>query len=141
MIEVYLNFNGQAREAANYYAGVFGAPAPYIMAMGEMPKESPEDELPAGSDNLVAYANVKTFAGDLMLSDDFPGGPQLVPNGAFWIPLSHEDRARLRQVFDALARDGQVLMPLAPTFFNPLYGQVKDRYGFHWMVMVTEDQP
>jgi len=140
MITAYLNFSGKAREAASYYTEVFGAPAPYIMAMTDMPKGSPEDEFPAGSENLVAYANVKTFAGDIMLSDDMPGGPALTPNSSFWICLDYPEEAKVREVFEKLAKDGRVIMALEPTFFNPLYGQLVDKYGYHWMMMLSETE-
>ena len=134
MIEVYLNMNGNAREAANYYAEVFKAPAPYIMNTADMPQED-QSQMPPGAENMVIYANVKTFAGDIMLSDRMPGEASVVPNDSIWINLSHKDHALLRQSFERLARDGMIIMPLEPAFFSPLYGQVRDKYGFSWMVM------
>lgn len=134
MIEVYLNFNGNGREAARYYAEVFGADAPFLMGMEDMPREDQEAMGPGARDMLI-HGNVKTFAGDIMLSDRMPDEPAAQPNDSVWITLSHRDHALLRRSFDRLARDGEVLMPLAPAFFSPLYGQVKDKFGFCWMLM------
>ena len=134
MIEVYLNFNGNAREAANYYAKVFEAPAPYIMNTADMPQED-QAQMPPGAENMVIYANVKTFAGDIMLSDRLPGEAPVLPNDSMWINLSHKDHALLRRSFERLAKDGVIIMPLEPAFFSPLYGQVRDKYSFSWMVM------
>lgn len=134
MIEVYLNLNGNAEEAANYYAKAFGAEAPYLMRFHDMPKEDQLNAAP-GMEKLVIYGNVKTFAGDLMLSDELPG-LTVNPTSAVWITLSHDDAQRVRSAFEALARDGEVLMPLEPAFFSPLYGQLRDKYGFHWMFMM-----
>ena len=134
MIEVYLNLNGNAREAANYYADVFDAPPPYIMNASDMPAE---DQARMGPDNLnvVIHANVKTFTGDLMMSDRSPEEAPVTPNDSVWITLSHKDHALLRRSFERLAKDGLVTMPLEPAFFSPLYGQVKDKYGHCWMFM------
>ena len=134
MIEVYLNFNGQAEEAARFYAQAFGAPAPYLMRFADMPQEN-QQQAPPSMEQLLMYGNVKTFAGDIMLSDNIPG-QEVLPNSAYWITVSHPDEHQLRQVFAALSEGGEVLMPLETTFFSPLYGQLKDRYGFHWMLML-----
>ena len=136
MIEVYLNFNGQAEEAARFYAQAFGAPEPYLMRFSDMPRED-QQQAPPGMEQLLMHGNVKTFAGDIMLSDNIPG-QETQPNAAYWITVSHPDEARLRQAFSALTEGGQVLTPLEPTFFSPLYGQLKDRYGFHWMLMLPD---
>lgn len=138
MITVYLNFPGTASEAIAYYTHLFDAPEPYIMRFDQMP---PDDQafFPEDSRHLVAYANIKTFAGDLMLSDEIPG-QQAVPTDAIYINLSHKDQALLKKTFEAFAKDGEVLMPLEPVFFNPLYGIVKDKFGFNWMIMAEEDE-
>lgn len=135
MLGFYLSFRGQAREAAAYYARVFQAPAPYILGMDGLPQGAPE-----GEEDLVAYASIPTFAGNLMLSDDMPGVDGGA-NKAAWLVLAHTDTVKIKEVFEALAQDGQVLLPLAPTFFNPLYGLLVDRYGYHWMVMADLEDP
>ncbi len=133
MIEVYLNFNGNAAEAAAYYAQLFEAPAPYILRFADMPQND-QAGLPPGAENRVAYANVKTAVGDIMMSDTMPSA-DVSPNESMWINFSMKDQERLRAFYDAMAKDGQVLMPLEKTSFSPLYGQVKDKFGFHWMFM------
>ena len=39
-VEVYLNFNGNCREAVEFYAKVFGNDNPQIMAFGDSPTRS-----------------------------------------------------------------------------------------------------
>lgn len=137
MMDPYLSLNGNAAEAAAYYAKAFDAPEPYIMRYGEMsPKEV--GEIPPDMAQLVMHANVKTYGGDLMLSDMMPGS-SVTPNEAVWITFSFPDLNKLRESFERLGRDGEVLMPLEKNFFSPLYGQLKDKYGFHWMVMSSEE--
>lgn len=137
-MEPYLSLNGNAAEAAAYYAGVFDAPEPYVMRYGEMPPEESGEEMPPGMAQLVMHANETTYGGDIMLSDMMPGS-SVTPNEAIWITFSHPDLDKLRESFERLGRDGHVLMPLEKTFFSPLYGQLKDKYGFHWMIMSSEE--
>lgn len=137
MIEVYLTLNGNAKEAAEYYANVFGADAPYIMTADQMPKEENEEmQFPP---DFVVYSHVETFAGNIMMSDCIPG-EEVTPNDSVWISVTDPDADKLHRVFDALAKDGDVLMALEPTFFSPLYGQLKDKFGFHWMLMLPDEE-
>ena len=137
MIEVYLNLNGNADEAADYYARVFEAPEPYVMRYAQMPRGE-QGKMTDEWQNLVIHANVKTFAGDIMLSDN-PPDQESAPSAALNICVSHTDLERLRRVFDRLAADGEITMPMESTFFSPLYGQVRDRFGFYWMIMSSEE--
>ena len=41
------------------------------------------------------------------------------------------------RTFAALVERGQVVMPLAKTFFSPRFGMVTDRFGVMWMVIVA----
>lgn len=137
MIEVYLNFNGQAEEAALFYALAFSAPEPYLFRFADMPQED-QQQSPPGMENRLIHGNVKTFAGDIMLSDNLPG-QEVTPTSANWISVADQDHDRLRQVFLALSQGGEVLMPLAKTFFSPLYGQLRDKFGFYWMFLAQWD--
>ncbi len=44
------------------------------------------------------------------------------------------DVAEARRVFEALADGGEVRMPLAETFWSPMFGMCVDRFGTPWMV-------
>jgi PhnB protein len=50
--------------------------------------------------------------------------------------VSSEEEAK--RLFAALADGGKVTMPLAKTFFSPLFGMVNDRFGLAWMVLVGQ---
>ncbi|WP_425539459.1 VOC family protein [Microaceticoccus formicicus] len=137
MIEVFLVLNGNAAEAANYYSRAFRAQEPYMMKYSDMP-EDPDCPLDETYKDLVAYAMVDTFAGQIALSDNDPG-VVTEPNSSFWISVSSEDEEKLRESFNALAADGEVIMPMEPAFFSPLYGQVKDKFGFYWMFLIPDE--
>jgi PhnB protein len=40
------------------------------------------------------------------------------------------------RVFNALAADGKVTMPIGKTFFAQRFGGVTDKFGVQWMVIV-----
>ncbi len=137
MITVYLNFPGTAAQAARYYAQVFDAPEPEIMTPAGMPEADRQEMGPVPQDFTV-HANVATFGGNLMLSDAFPG-QHPTAGDMVDITFSHTDQQKLRTVFERLAADGQVDMPMAPSFFSPLFGALRDKYGISWMILADEE--
>jgi PhnB protein len=46
------------------------------------------------------------------------------------------EEADAKRLFAALSEGGEVRMPLAKTFFSPLFGMVADRFGVSWMIVV-----
>jgi PhnB protein len=49
--------------------------------------------------------------------------------------------AEAERMFSALADGGQILMPMAETFFATRFGQVRDRFGVNWMILHERPMP
>ncbi len=56
-VQVYINFNGNCREAVEFYAEVFKAEKPQIMTYGEVPPD-PEFDLPEEAKELVMHTRL-----------------------------------------------------------------------------------
>ena len=54
------------------------------------------------------------------------------------LTLVTRDEQKAERAFAALAEGGQVMMPLAKTFFSKSFGSLTDRFGVSWMVYVEE---
>ena len=57
----------------------------------------------------------------------------------FSLALDVATEAEADRAFEALARDGQIQMPIGKTFFSPRFGCVADKFGVSWMVMVPQE--
>ena len=55
-------------------------------------------------------------------------------NGSFYEFIPEDPN--VKGLISELADGGQVQMPLAKTFFSPLFGCVADKFGVSWMVIV-----
>ena len=78
------------------------------------------------------HATLQIGEATLMLSDGMgPGDPNFQ---GFSVSLTVADTATAKTRFTALAEGGKVTMPLASTFWSPLFGMVSDRFGVNWMV-------
>lgn len=131
-INVYLNFNGNTREAVEFYAQVFNTEIVTISTFGESP-QSPDFPLPEEAKNLIMHAMINVGSSPMMFSDTFPGMPFSVGTN---ITLSYQGSSEeeLRSIFNKLADGGTVGMELQETFWSKCYGQVKDKFDINWQL-------
>ena len=131
-VEPYLFFEGRCEEALDFYHQALGAEVTTLLRY----KESPDPNMaPAGAEDKVMHAVVRFGDTTIMASDGMCSG-QLAFQG-FSLSLSLTDKAEAERLFTALSDGGQVQMPLAETFWSPLFGMVADRFGVLWMIFVT----
>jgi PhnB protein len=131
----YLHFNGNCREAMEFYAKVLGGKILAMMTFADMPSDQPC--LPEVRD-LVAHARV-AIGDELLMASDAPAGRFEKPQG-FSVTLSIKDPAEAERVYNALAEGGTVGMPLSETFWAQKFGMLKDRFGTPWMINCEKPQ-
>ena len=129
-VEVYLNFNGNCREAVAFYEGVFNTDKAEIMTFGETP-QNPDYPLPEEAKDLVMHTRLIVFGSRIMCSDTFPGMPFSTGNNVTLAVVS-DDEEQMRQAFDKLKEGGNVRMELQETFWSKCYGSLTDKFGVEW---------
>ena len=126
ILNPYLNFDGTAREAMEFYQSVFGGDL-NVMTFGDM---GDDGELK----DKVMHSQLTTPQGfTLMASDPAPGQEVTVGNN-FGVSLSGEDKADLKSWWDALSADGTVTVPLETQMWGDAFGMCVDRHGITWLV-------
>lgn len=136
-IEPYLFFNGRCEEAIGFYQQALGARVEFLMRNSESPEPPPPGMLPPGSEHKIMHASLHIGGALVMMSDGMCEGNMAFKG--FSLSLDCPDADAAREAFAALADGGQVKMPLARTFWAPLFGMVEDRFGVGWMVGVSDD--
>lgn len=136
-IDPYLFFDGRCEEAIEFYKQALGAKPEFVMRYAESPEPPPPGMLPPGSEQKIMHASVHIGGALVMMSDGRCGGD--TDFKGFSLSLDCPDADQAREAFAALADGGQVTMPLAKTFWAPLFGMVTDRFGVGWMVGVSAD--
>jgi PhnB protein len=125
-IVAYLNFDGQAREAMEFYKKCLGGEL-FLMTYADAPGDSPPD-----LKDRIIHACLTTAAGKLMSSDTMPGMPTQAGNN-FWVCLQCDSLEEIERVFAALAEGGKVESPLDNMFWGARFGTLADRFGVNWM--------
>lgn len=131
-VDVYLNFNGNCRDAVEFYAELFKTERPQIMTFGEAPP-NPNYELPEEAKNLVMHTRLNIDGSNIMFSDTFPGMPFVEGNNVT-LAIVNKDIDQIKSMYEGLKEGGEVVMELQETFWSKLYGQVTDKFGIHWQL-------
>lgn len=130
----YLNFDGNAEEAFNFYKSVFGGEfAGGIMKMSSAPgtENLPDDEKERVMHVSLPFDNGQT----LMASDIVPSmGHKLTQGNNVYLSLHPDSKEEADQLFNALAEGGNVEMPMEDQFWGDYFGSLVDKFGIGWMV-------
>jgi PhnB protein len=133
--KLHLVFPGTCREAFAFYEKTFRSKIQLTMTFGEAPAGMP---VPPDAKDLILHTSMPVGSFILMGCDAPKGREEAL--GGFQVCLETSDEAEVRRLFEALSKDGAVTMPLAQTFWSPLFGMVKDRFGVGWMVSMPGPQ-
>lgn len=116
-LSFHVDFNGQCEEAFGFYAATLGG------KIGSM--------LCAGSrDGKVVHATI-CIDGVHVAGADVEPDRYEKPRG-FHVLLGVDSEDRVKSIFAALQRDGEVVLAPQKTFWSPCYAIVVDRFGVPW---------
>ena len=132
-LEMFINFNGNCREAAEFYAKVFKSSVNNLMTYGEAPPD-PDNIIPEADKDRIMYAGVP-FGGMTVMFMDYTSGMEVVAGDNIHPTISTDDRDEITRLFNELKEDGEVFAELGATFFSEWYGMVKDKFGVTWQIL------
>jgi PhnB protein len=135
-VQPYLNFNGRAQEAIDFYRRAIGAEVTMLMHFKDCPDPQQSSMISPENKDKVMHAALKIGDSSVFASDGRCTGSANFQG--FTLALNAKDEAEAKRLFGALADGGEVQMPLAKTFFSPSFGMVADRFGVAWMVLVPQ---
>jgi len=133
MLNPYLIFNGNTKEAMQFYHKVLG---------GELSlqtfSEAPGMPVPPGYEDKIIHARLDADGIVIMASEGQPGRKVDFGDNVN-LSLNGSDEPRLTRVFNELSEGGKVTMALAKQFWGDTYGQFTDKFGVHWQVNITKE--
>ena len=122
----YLFFDGNCREAMNFYKGCFGGSLE-VMTYGD----SDPSAMAAIKDKIM-HSFLSKGAFGLMGSDSYESKPLLGEN--VQIGIGCDTVPEIEALFKALSEKGKVDYPLADAPWGAKFGSLTDRYGVKWLL-------
>ena len=144
MIQTCIAFDGNCDEAIAFYSNALGATVKEIAYFKDAPPNAAAEdpwlsehggEFPP---NFVMHSELEVDGQVFVMTD---GAENPIGNDNITFLIRRDSPEDATRIFNVLAEGGEVTQPLAPAFWAPLHGQVRDRYGILWGVMVEPAQP
>ncbi len=130
----YLNFNGNARQALEFYAGVFGG-TPTISTFAEFGAAAADS--PDASRTM--HGQLETPAGYTIMAADVTSDMEYPTPCGFSVSLSGDD-ADLRDYWEKLSASGTTTMPMQKQVWGDEFGMCVDEFGVSWLVNISQPQ-
>ncbi|ASS76293.1 hypothetical protein CIG75_15965 [Tumebacillus algifaecis] len=137
-IDAYLNFNGNCREAVEFYTDVFGAEKPQLMTFADMPPH-PDYPLAEESKQLIMHTQLTIGGSRVMFSDVMPEMPFVVGNNIS-LAFVTDNKDDIQSAFEKLKVGGTVNMELQETFWSKYFGMVTDKFGVGWQLNLNVEE-
>jgi PhnB protein len=125
----YLNFNGNCATAFKFYEKCLGGKIAMMMTFAESPMA---EQVPAALRDKVMHARM-TIGDQVLMGSDAPPD-RYDPMKGFSVSLSVDNAADAEKIFNALAANGTVQMPIQKTFWAERFGALVDQFGTPWMI-------
>jgi PhnB protein len=125
----YLSFNGDCEEAFRVYEKTLGGRLGAIFRYAGSPMAG--TATPDWADKVM-HGSIE-IGGQVMMGGDVAPDRYESPRGVS-LSLQIADPSEAERIFDDLAREGTVIMPLEKTFWAERFGMLVDRFGVSWLI-------
>ncbi|MBV9206139.1 MAG: VOC family protein [Actinobacteria bacterium] len=130
----YFNFNGNARQALEFYQSVFGGTLNVsTFADFGTPQDAPDA-------SKIMHGQLETEAGYTLMAADTPPNMEYQGMHGFGVSLSGDDGDRLHGYWEKLSASGTVTMPLQKQAWGDEFGMCTDQFGVPWLVNISQPQ-
>jgi PhnB protein len=126
----FINFQGKAREAMEFYQKVLG---------GKLELQSANEQgalKPAGPGDRIMNARLEADGAVIVGSDGHPNYPPTVGDNMA-VAFGGTDKAKVTKVFNDLAAGGKIKGPLTERAGSAT-GYLVDKFGINWVVSIDK---
>ena len=135
----YINFNGNAEEAFNFYKSVFGGEFAMISRFKDL--VSDDYQVSAAEENKIMYIALP-IGNTVLMGNDVPESMGKVNENEnrSKIAIGTDSKKEADQIFNALSVGGAIEMPIANSPWGSYFGMFRDKFGIEWMVDFDENR-
>ena len=139
---IYLYFNGNCREAFEFYKSAFGGDFEYMGTFAEMPPQEGVPQLSDSEKDKIMHVHLQISNETALMGSDTSeamGEPVKIGNN-FSISVNTESKVEAEEIFEKLSEGGKVTMPLDKTFWSPYFGMLTDKFEVNWMINLDQGE-
>ena len=127
----YIGFNGQAKEAIEFYKNVFGGKLS-VSTFGESGmNQEPNDA------NKIMHGSLEADNGMTLMVSDTASHSTYESGARISISLSGDNEEELKGYWDKLSEGGKIEVPLEKAPWGDMFGMLDDKFGVKWLVNIA----
>lgn len=141
-LNCYLNFNGNAAEALEFYKEVFNAKVE-VDTFGGFAAKAPDSGMTfeqSEADKIMHASLMGENGIELMISDVPSGMPAATKGTQLTLTLNGDDEQTLRGYWDKLEKGGNIDLPLNKAPWGDSFGVLTDKFGISWMFNISSSR-
>lgn len=132
-INAYINFNGQCREAMNFYQQCLGGEL-NLQKISESPMAAQMSSQKGGH---ILHGTLISDAIVILASDMCHNN--FIPGNNVNLCLQCSSTEEIENFFNNLSKAGIIKTPLHQTFWGATYGEFTDRFGINWILHYSKN--
>lgn len=133
-INPWINFNGNAEEAFNFYKSVFGGEFAKVIRFKDL--ASPEFQVPDTEAEKIMQITLPINGANMLIGNDVPEfmGKVSENENRSKIHLDVDSKEEAEKIFNGLSLGGQVEGPISDSPWGTYAAMFRDKYGIEWIV-------
>ncbi len=133
-ISPWINFNGNAEEAFNFYKSVFGGELTSVTRFKDI--AGPEFQVSESEANNIMQITLPINGANVLIGNDVPEfmGKVSESENRSKIHVAVGIKEEAERIFNALSIGGQVEGPMGDSPWGTYFGMFRDQYGIEWVI-------
>jgi PhnB protein len=127
----YLGFKDNAREAMEFYKGVFGGKLTMSTFKEFQASQDPSE------DNKIMHSMLETDNGITLMAADTPKSMEYRPGTNVSVSLSGGNEKELKSYWEKLSPGATIRQPLEKAPWGDTFGMLADKFGIEWLVNIA----
>lgn len=133
-LKVHLVFPGTCEEALTFYKNALKGEIDFLFRK----KEDKTVEVADEDKEKISHMIIKTTHFELA-GEDANHDQKVIAGNNNKLVLVFPNVEECRAVFNLFTQNGTVTVPFEKTFFCDGFGEVTDKFGISWLIMVTDE--
>ena len=127
-LDMYVNYNGNCREAFHFYEEELGGK---ILSKETFRQLPPEANIPEERKDDILHAQMQ-LGGAILMGADIPNAQ---PMRSAYLTLELESAEEAERIYKVLTDGGEIFMKMEQTFFAVRFAMLRDKFGASWMLL------